>query len=449
MKKNFKFIHTADLHLGSILHIGKKINNSLNELLKSAANNAFKKLCDTAIEENVDFILISGDIYDREARSVKGNSFFIEQAKRLEDKGIGLYAIGGNHDPIKNNSELFTLPSNVHIFSSEKAEIKEVTDIDGNVYSRIVGQSYRENWDSRKMFENYKIEQKESFNIALLHTQLDGSNNYVPCTAAQLKEVDNIGYWALGHIHKCSIVNEKEPFIAYPGIPQGRDFGEEGIGGAFIVEVANNSLKDIKFIPLSEVIWKKINLDIEESEIDIKNISDLEKLILSKAEQILMQIELPSGIESYTHNINEGIKGFVVQWDINGRGEIYSMLRDKVDETSEYLIESLNERLLAGNKFVLTKAVNINIGKKIKDLDNLKDQNAVFKEISAFSKEVPNKEVLREELIKRLGSIWEVNEEYEDFNVKKLQLNDELLKEIINQAEQLAVDMILERSEDI
>jgi isocitrate dehydrogenase kinase/phosphatase len=97
----------------------------------------------------------------------------------------------------------------------------------------------------------------------------------------------------------------------------------------------------------------------------------------------------------------------------------------------------------------LTKAVNINIGKEIKDLDDLKDQNAVFKEISSFSKEAHNNEILREELIKRLGSIWEETEEYEDFNVKKLQLNDELLKEILKQAEQLAVDMILERSEDI
>ncbi len=450
MSIRLKFIHTADIHLGSILHLGKKANKAMENIFNNAVYHSFEKLCSIAIEKQVDFILISGDIYDREARSVKANSFFIEQCRRLEKHNINVYAIGGNHDPIKKSSELFTLPPNVHIFSSEAMETIEYKNKNGETSARIIGQSYKENWDSRKMHKNYGAEKNDLLNIALLHTQLDGSNNYVPCTASDLKVIENIHYWALGHIHKFSLINDSDPAIIYPGIPQGRDFGEEGIGGAVLVDAEDNKIITISYIPISMVVWKKIYLKLDNiDENECKNITDLENLLIAKAEELINEVpSMNKGIKVLSETYEEEIKGYIVKWSISGRSELYKLLNDKEEELYDYLIESLNSKFLNRNKFLYTDSFDFSLGRPIEDLNILKSENSAIKAITDFVKMSLDKEDIKEQLIRRLGSLWEITEDLEDINFKKIQLNEEVLFSIIQQAEQLAVDAILLRSEE-
>lgn len=450
MTKRVRFIHTADIHLGSILHVGRIENKSLADIFNNAVYNCFERLCSVAIDEKVDFIVMSGDIYDRESRSVKANSFFINQCKELEQHNIRVYAIGGNHDPIKENSELFTLPENVHVFSTQNPEVIEHTNNKGEVIARIVGQSYRENWESRKMFKKYAVPKDSTLNIALLHTQLDGSNNYVPCSAEDLKNQENINYWALGHIHKLKIVNREEPAIIFPGIPQGTDFGEEGFGGAVLVEAEDNCIQTIKYIPLSQVVWKKVTVDLDKLEAhEHRNFSDLENILLVKAEEIFNTNEASlQGIQFENCNYEDFFKGYVVRWNIIGRSELYKLINDKDEETSDYLVEALNGRLLNRDRFLFTESVDFNIGRPIEDFEILKAQNTAVKALADFAKEVLEWEDLKQQLVRRLGSLWEVTEDLENINFKKLQLEEEMLASIVRQAEQMIVDSVLQRSEE-
>jgi DNA repair protein SbcD/Mre11 len=439
MSKKLRFIHTADIHLGSILHVSKRVNKNLSHIFNNAVYNCFERLCDIAIEKQVDFLLISGDIYDREARSIKANGFFVEQCRRLNEYCIKVYAIGGNHDPIKKNSELFTLPSNVYVFSSEAVETVEHKDEQGEVLARIIGQSYKENWDSRKMYRKYNAPNRDILNIAMLHTQLDGSNNYVPCTAADLKAIENIHYWALGHIHKYSLINEAEPAIVYPGIAQGTDFGEEGLGGAVLVEAEDNKIKVINLMPLSQLVWSKIHIQLDKlMEQEHKNISDLENILMTKAEELL----------SFSEDYSNNLKGYIVKWVVSGRSELYKLLKDKDEELYDYLIETLNSRLLNRNIFMYTDSIEFNLGRPIEDLNILKSENSALKAVANFARHSMEQAEAKKQVIRRLGSLWETIENLEDINFKKLQLDEETLLSIIQQAEQLAIDAILQRSEE-
>lgn len=449
MAKKIKFIHTGDLHLGSILHVSKKADKNLKYILDNAVYNCFSRLCNLAVEKQVDFILISGDIYDREARSIRANNFFIEQCRKLEEQGIKVYAIGGNHDPIKKNSELFTLPQNVYIFSSETAETIEHKDKNGEVSARIIGQSYRENWDSRKMYKSYSSVKDNIFTAALLHTQLDGSNNYVPCTVSDLYAIENIHYWALGHIHKFSLINKAEPVVVYPGIPQGRDLGEEGLGGAVIVEVEENRIASMKFMPLSQIVWKRIAVSLDKLTEQPQNISDLENLLLERAQEVLGQAESEhEGLNDLISSDAENINGYIVKWSISGRSELYKMLEDRDEELYDYFIESLNSKLLNKEVFLFTDSVELNIGKPVADLSILKAENTALKAISKFAGECLMDEKLKKQLVRRLGSLWEAADNIEDINYKKLQLDEETLTSILQQAEQLSIDAILQRSDE-
>ena len=282
----FKFIHTADLHLGSRLHTTGEADSFVEKEINESIEKSFKKICDTALREDIDFIIISGDLYDSEERSINAVSVFNEEAKKLNNDNIDIYVIAGNHDPYKGKKDILKVPENVHIFSSNQVEIKEIRNENNNLMARILGQSYRGNADSRKMYSFFNTTDNSLFNIALLHTQLDpNNNNYVPCSLNDLKSKDDINYWALGHIHKRKILNKKNPTIIYPGIPQGRDFGETGLGGAYLVEVDDFKKININFIPTSTIIWRDEKIKIEEND-NKKNIEEIIDLIKEKSKKL-------------------------------------------------------------------------------------------------------------------------------------------------------------------
>ena len=69
MRARTSFIHAADLHLGSPLKgIGEK-DPFLADTLRRAVACAFDRMIDRAIDLEVDFVLIAGDIFDSEEPS--------------------------------------------------------------------------------------------------------------------------------------------------------------------------------------------------------------------------------------------------------------------------------------------------------------------------------------------------------------------------------------------
>ena len=89
-----KIIHTADLHLDSRLETNLdpiKAKERKRELLLS-----FENLVNYAIKNEVDAVLISGDLFDRPKTSAKTKEYIldvIEQASSIE-----FFLIYGNHD---------------------------------------------------------------------------------------------------------------------------------------------------------------------------------------------------------------------------------------------------------------------------------------------------------------------------------------------------------------
>src|SRR6056297_2864523 len=99
MNNKLKFMHTADIHLGRPLSFSGNPPQELLDIFNKAGESALKRLVNKSIENMVDFIIIAGDLYDLEARSVKSSRFFLEQCQKLENEDIPVYIISGNHDP--------------------------------------------------------------------------------------------------------------------------------------------------------------------------------------------------------------------------------------------------------------------------------------------------------------------------------------------------------------
>ena len=85
-----KFLHTSDWHVGRTLN---------GWSLLEEQEWAFQQIVDLAIREQVDGVIIAGDLYDRAVPPVDAIKLFNKTLARLVlEEQIPVYAISGNHD---------------------------------------------------------------------------------------------------------------------------------------------------------------------------------------------------------------------------------------------------------------------------------------------------------------------------------------------------------------
>jgi exonuclease SbcD len=258
----FRFIHCADLHIDSPLHGLRKIDPRYASWIRTATRQAFARLVDMAIADAVHFVVIAGDLYDGDWKSADTGIFVSRQLSRLTDAGIPVFAITGNHDALSVVTRSVTWPANAHRFDATAASI-EIPELDVVIHGRSFGDRY----ESTDFVGGYPPPRAGKFNLGLLHTSLGGAAGhatYAPCSPAQLAAI-GYDYWALGHVHAPREV-QKSPSIVYSGNIQGRDIGETGPRGCFVVTVDRERRPAPYFVPLDDVRWERIEISLDEME---------------------------------------------------------------------------------------------------------------------------------------------------------------------------------------
>ncbi|MFE4811253.1 exonuclease SbcCD subunit D [Peribacillus simplex] len=255
-----KFIHAADLHLDSPFSGLKDMPSSILKELRDSPFKAFKTIINEAISHQVDFIVLSGDLFDGENRSLRTQVRFRAEMEKLQQHQIPAYIIHGNHDHLSGSWITVELPNNVHVFSG-KTEVKRFEKIDGTTV-HLYGFSYPRRHVRERMIETYIKAEGADYHIGLLHGNLEGNSEHSPYAPFSLKELaaKDFDYWALGHIHKHQVVSV-DPLVIYPGNIQGRNRKESGIKGCLLVEF-DGDMKRHSFIETSEVIWESETIEI-------------------------------------------------------------------------------------------------------------------------------------------------------------------------------------------
>jgi exonuclease SbcD len=258
-----KFLHAADLHLDSPLGGLERYEGAPVDQIRGATRKALENLVELAICERVDFVVIAGDLYDGDWRDYNTGMFFVNQMQKLCSAGVRLYLIAGNHDAVSTMTRKLQLPRNPEgdsvMLSSELPETRRIEDLGVAIH----GRSFANQAETRNMVLDYPVPVGHWFNLGLLHTSLNGSeehDTYAPCTPADLRS-KGYDYWALGHIHKRSLLPcEGSPLVApyalYSGNIQGRNIRETGPRGCFLVSVDDKHRVDVEFRPLDVFRWE-------------------------------------------------------------------------------------------------------------------------------------------------------------------------------------------------
>ena len=96
----YRFVHAADLHLDSPFKGLKRVSPGIAEVLRKSTFAAFDAVIDLCITEQVDALLVAGDVFDSADRSLGAQLRFVDGLKRLESSGIRSFVCHGNHDPL-------------------------------------------------------------------------------------------------------------------------------------------------------------------------------------------------------------------------------------------------------------------------------------------------------------------------------------------------------------
>ncbi len=256
----FRFLHAADIHLDSPLRGLSGHDGRVAERIRGAPREAFRRLVGTAIEERVDLLVIAGDLYDGDWRDCHTGLFFASQMGRLNEAGIPVCVLHGNHDAASRLTRSLSLPGNVRVFPARKPETFRFDELGVALH----GQSFAEAAETGNLVPGYPDPVEDAFNIGVLHTALDGRGgheNYAPCELPQLV-AKGYDYWALGHVHRAEIVRDERPHVVFPGNLQGRHIRETGAKGAVLVSVEDREVVDLRWRHEDVVRWAAVAADV-------------------------------------------------------------------------------------------------------------------------------------------------------------------------------------------
>lgn len=264
MAEKLTFLHAADLHLDSPFKGLKHVPEQIFSEIRESTFVAFERLITTAIHKEVDFVLLVGDLFDYKVQSLKAQMHLRKGFERLKAADIPVFLSFGNHDFIQGNKHPIEYPDNVHIFPNETVSTHTFYKNDAPL-ANIYGFSY----EQQAVYENKALEFKIRdraipYHIAMLHGTLHGETGHNPYASFRLQDLlhEPFDYWALGHIHKRSIVQASPP-VVYPGNIQGRHRNEQGEKGCYYVTLTGHQAT-LRFIPLQHIVFTERMIDLSQ-----------------------------------------------------------------------------------------------------------------------------------------------------------------------------------------
>lgn len=332
-----RFLHAADLHLGSPLKsLGTRVSTEIHDLAKKQVNTVFQNLVNVAKSEQVDFVVLAGDIYDTADRDPGAQIRVILGLRELSEAGIKVFLAHGNHDPLTPDYlSGRSLPDGVTVFPAGEVTSHIVTMSNG-AHVTVAGISYKTAAEENNLARLFQSVSGRTI-VGVLHTNVGGNiqhGNYAPCSPADL-QTSPVNYWALGHIHDRQVHETPKGYWAYPGNLQGRSTKatECGAKGVLIIDVhEDGSLEAPRFIPCDALRFQRLSVDLS-AVTDQNDVSDIAIDALQEA------VDAADG------------RSLMVRLEFIGSTSIYSEFAKKFNELQESILTTSPE--IMGNGAVI------------------------------------------------------------------------------------------------
>ncbi len=278
-----RFIHCADLHLDTPFRGLASVDEERARALNDATFDSYANIIDLAIREEVDFVVIAGDVYDSTDRSLRAQFKFRDGLRRLSDHGIRSFVAFGNHDPLSGWSNTLEWPELAHTFGGKHVDVCEVTR-DGELIATIHGISFPKEAVTKDLSAQFETPDPSVPSIAVLHANVGGDTGHLPYAPATLEKLSSksFTYWALGHVHSHKILKADSPAIVYSGNSQSRHPNETGPKGCCLVTIKDGGAPDIRFVSTDTVRYYRGAVDVSECE----SIDSIQRAVVATCQSV-------------------------------------------------------------------------------------------------------------------------------------------------------------------
>ena len=262
-----RFVHCADLHLDTPFRGLSQVAPDIAKTLSDATFTSFENIIDLAIDNCVDFVVISGDVYDSADRSLRAQFGFRDGLARLSAHGIPSFVAFGNHDPVSGWSHSLDWPDLAHRFGAKEVDVCQARR-DGEVIASVHGISFAKEAVTDDLSARFEVRQGGVPAIAVLHANVGTNTGHAPYSSTTVPRLAEKGfdYWALGHVHRHQVLRAGAPAIVYSGCSQSRHPNETGPKGCCLVTLSDSGDPDVRFVATDVVRYRQERVDISSCE---------------------------------------------------------------------------------------------------------------------------------------------------------------------------------------
>jgi DNA repair protein SbcD/Mre11 len=257
-----RFSHMADCHIGGWR----------DPKLKELNTEAFFRAIDLSVQKEVDFILISGDLFNTAVPGIDKLKDVVKKFRELKDKKIPVYLIAGSHDFSPSGKTMLDvleeagLCINVVKGKVVNKKLRLNFTIDEKTGAKITGMLGRRGMLERSYYEELDVdhlEKEEGFKIFMFHTSI---TELKPKSLEKMESSPisllpkGFDYYAGGHVH----IIEKKDFpgyknVIYPGplFPNNFHELEELKGGGFYLYDDGKIIREN--ITIKNIVYLKVD----------------------------------------------------------------------------------------------------------------------------------------------------------------------------------------------
>lgn len=424
MGKQLTFLHCSDLHIGAPFRGLRALSPHWADRLLEAIPEAWDKVVDTALSRQVDFVVVSGDIFDSARASYRDYLRFFRGLNRLDQAGIPSYLCTGNHDPLSLwQQDFFALPPGTTMLAADRPDFA-LYQRDGQPLAIIGGRGYPNKvWSPHEDIAEGITRAaairalgpraaEAPFAVGVLHTGLCLDPVKAPTDPDELLRA-GFDYWALGHIHKRWLNDERAPRLVFSGCIQGRDIRETGPRGVYLVTLKQDRPPTLEFVPTASVVWERLTIDVS----DCPNIP----VLINKVMRELFAVNGEASCEEMVTRIT--LTGETALHEVLGRPGVLEDIRAAINDAyTEFFCDALIDD------------TRVPLDKEALRAEGMFP--AIFMHAAEALREDPETEVdyLQEEFLGRNVSLSD------PFSERKV-------SELADQAERLVLDLLLQGDE--
>lgn len=266
----FKFAHLADCHLGA----------NRDPTLEKLELTAFNKAMNVCMQEKVDFVLVSGDLFHANLPDMHVVNEAVKKMKEVKDQGVPLYVIYGSHDYSPNETSIIDILESTGLIKKivngvdVEGKLRLEVYTDSKTKAKLVGISGRKAGLEKSYFEILDrdfLEKLQGFRIFAFHSAV---SELKPESLAEMESIPvsllpkGFDYYASGHVHRRTETGFAGyerivfPGTLFAGYSRDLEDSAKGESRGFYIVSFDEKVEDMRFVEVPVCRFEYFEYDV-------------------------------------------------------------------------------------------------------------------------------------------------------------------------------------------